>query len=179
MISGIICSTKVHSNRDFYTERGGGILDASADGIQWELFLGKHGRAWSFLFLTALLPSATPEVIRMVPEKPYQTFYGTGRVPRRAGQYTVTLHRGDRSTLVLVSPRKDRQMTMGFLPRAKGVALGGAALVEVADLQPKTPLVIDGVAFKAPMIRPLGQQGKVLLSDGMSADGLVLVLPGY
>ena len=152
--------------------------------------MGKHGRAWSTLSLVALVlsaaaagpagaASAPPQLVQMVAEKPYQTFYGTGRVPRKAGQYTVTLHRGQPSTVVLVSPKKDRQMTMGFLPRASGVALGGALPVEVADLQPKTPLVIDGVVFKSPIIRPMGQQGRIMLSDGMGVNALVLVLPGY
>lgn len=160
---------------------------------RWGLFLNRLGRAWSFLslapaclFVATALPaladgwsSANPGGIQMVAERPYQAAYGMGRVPRQAGLFTVTLHRGARSTLVLVSPLGDRQMTLGFFPRPQGVALGGTVPCEVADLQPKTPLVIDGVVLKNPILHPMGLPGRVLLSDGLHQNGIMFVLPGY
>ena len=119
-------------------------------------------------------------VIQIVADKPYQAFFGTGRVPRTPGALQLTLHRGGAlGTVVLAVPGSGKQLTLVFRPRPQGLSQGGAAVGEVADLWSKEPLVLHGILFKHPVLFAMAKPGQVALSDGMGPNALILVLPGF
>ena len=120
-----------------------------------------------------------PGGIQMVADKPYQAFYGVGKLPRNPGTLQLTLHRGGPvSTVVLSVPESRKQVTLAFRPRPVGPRQGGGAPGEVADLWAKDPLVIHGIVFKQPVLSVMGKAGKVVLSDGPGPNGVVWWLPG-